>query len=115
MRTKEPVAINTKLGWVLSGPVTNDESDNTTTAVLIVHTLQIESAGDQLDRTLKSFWELETFEVEPTENKTYDHPIHTVELKEGHYEVSLIMLTGLRSLTTNSVIDSVSFLALGKL
>ena len=23
-----PIAINTKLGWVLSGPVTNDEADD---------------------------------------------------------------------------------------
>ena len=77
-----PVAINTKLGWVLSGPVTNNEADDT-------HTLQIGSSEEQLDKTLKSFWELESFGVEPLEDKSYDHLIHTVELKEGRYEVSL--------------------------
>ena len=69
--------------------MTNDEADNSTAAVMTVHTLQIGSADDHLDRTLKSFWELKSFGVKPTENKTYDHPIHTVELKEGRYEVSL--------------------------
>ena len=74
---------------MLSGPVTNDEADDTATAVMTVHTLQIGSSEDQLDKTLKSFWELESFGVEPLEDKTYDHLIHTVELKEGRYEVSL--------------------------
>ena len=58
-RQTGPVAINTKLGWVLSGPVITDETDDTVTAAMTVHMLQIGSCDDQLDRTLRSFWELE--------------------------------------------------------
>ena len=33
LRQTGPIAINTKLEWVLSGPVTDDEADDTTTTV----------------------------------------------------------------------------------
>ena len=46
-----PVAINTKLGWV-SGPVTADDAQDTATAVMSVHTLQVGACDDQLDQTL---------------------------------------------------------------
>ena len=74
---------------MLSGLVTNDEADDTATVVMTVHTLQIGSSEDQLDKTLKLFWELESFGVESPQDKTHDHLIHTVELKEGRYKVSL--------------------------
>ena len=84
-----PVAINTKLGWVLSGPVTTDESEDTMTAAMTVHTLQIGSCDDQLEKTLRSFWELESFGVvEPLKDEPFEQ-IHSIELKEGRYEVSL--------------------------
>jgi len=84
-----PVAINTKLGWVLSGPVDTNEASNTATAVMSVHTLQVGSCDNQLDKTLRSFWELESFGVEPTKDESHDRLIHTIEFKEGRYEISL--------------------------
>ena len=78
------VAINTKFGWVLSGPVSATEVDDNTTTIMTVHTLQIGSLDEQLDQILmRSFWELESLGVELLNSMTNDHPTHTVELKEG--------------------------------
>ena len=87
-----PVAINTKLEWVLSGPVNAREDDNSCSTALTVHTLQVNVASDKkLDETLRSFWELESMRVEPVIDVTYDPnpPIHAIKLKDRRYEVSL--------------------------
>jgi len=84
-----PVATNTKFGWVLSGPVTATEADDNITTIMTVHTLQIYSSDEQLDQTLSSFWELESLGVEPLNSMSNNKLTHTVELKEGCYEVSL--------------------------
>ena len=56
---------------------------------MTVHTLQVDAVSDeQLDKTLRSFWELESLGVEPLNDVTQNPP-HTIELKDGRYEVSL--------------------------
>ena len=52
------VAINTKLGWVLSGPVPIDENDDTVSAAMTVYTLHVDAVTVWLEETLRSFWEL---------------------------------------------------------
>ena len=48
-----PVAVETKLGWVLSGPVNSNMTDGNNATVLTVHTLHIGTGPDeQLDKTL---------------------------------------------------------------
>ena len=59
------VAINTRLGWVLSGPVPmNVTSVNFTSS----HTLQIDGSTDVLEKELQSFWELELFGIREKED-----------------------------------------------
>ena len=65
-----PVAINTDLGWVLSGPSISPNNTQPT-ASLIAHTLLVDSMtpnAQALDDRLKSFWELEPFGVFPPSN-----------------------------------------------
>lgn len=69
-----PIAIETKLGWVLSGPVVisgqTDESHS-----LVVHTMHISAPTSEtqtLDNTMKSFWELESFGIPSTDCSLYD-------------------------------------------
>ncbi|XP_065902449.1 uncharacterized protein [Dysidea avara] len=50
-----PVAINTKLGWVLSGPINTDTVDSSTSTVMTVHTFHIDVEAERLDDTLRSF------------------------------------------------------------
>ena len=71
---------------MLSGPVNAGEDGNSST-VMTVHTLQIDAVSDeQLDKTLRSFWELESLGVEPLNDITQNPP-HTNELKDGQYEI----------------------------
>ena len=85
-----PVAINSKLGWVQFGPVTTDKTDDTVSAAMTVHTLHVDAITEWLEDTLRSFWELESFGVEPMKDKTYDHSVHMIEIKQGCYEISLL-------------------------
>jgi len=74
---------------MLSGPVTTDEPNDTATAAMTVHTLQIGLSDEPLDKTLRAFSELEAFGVQPLKDETRDSLLHTIELKEGRYQVFL--------------------------
>ena len=69
-----PVAIDTKLGWVLSSPISipghTDASLN-----LMTHTLLANSQLPEeqtLNETMRSFWELESFGILDTDQSVYD-------------------------------------------
>ena len=61
-----PTAIETKLGWVLSGPipegtqVNRQQSNLVTTHVLKSAVKPVDVTNETLDGTLKTFWELES-------------------------------------------------------
>ena len=56
-----PVALRTRLGWVLSGRIATDELHMESTN-LVTHVLRVDTGPGmrELDRTLRSFWELES-------------------------------------------------------
>lgn len=61
-----PTAINTHLGWVLSGPVSSDTGLSDLNSN---HSLLIQSSdASSLDSVLKSFWELESLGIKPVES-----------------------------------------------
>ena len=87
-----PVAINTRLRWVLSGPGPPLSADLSTTSLITVHTLAIgtESCNDHdLTNQLRSFWELESLGIGKVEKSTHDKFKEDICFKEGRYEVSL--------------------------
>ena len=85
-----PVAVETKLGWVLSGSVSSSMTDGNNATVLNVHTLHIGTGPDeQLDKTLQAFWEVESFGIDPDNSTLLNHTTLTVKLKDGRYEFSL--------------------------
>ena len=56
------------------------------------HTLRVDCGSrdtDELNRTLRSFWELESLGIRDPENSVYEEFESSVEMKEGRYEVSL--------------------------
>ena len=72
-----PVALDTKVGWVLSGPVERPSSvtvsilsNSTRSQILLVDTNPIEPMS--LDKGLKCFWDLEAIGV-----TTLEDPIRT--------------------------------------
>ena len=86
-----PVAINTTLGWVLSGPAGVAEPEESTVSLVNAHTLRVEGiTNKELDNTLRLFWELESLGIEEVANDPVcDRFASTLQVKNGRYEVSL--------------------------
>ena len=85
-----PVAIQSNLGWVLSGPVgftCPDQSRST----LITHSMHVDTLllqdAQLLDDRLKSFWNLESFGIASSEHTVLDE--FQDKFTGGRYKVSL--------------------------
>ena len=87
-----PVALQTKFGWVLSGPTRSSPPD-ASAACLVTHTLYADGQSQDsqmLDARLKSFWELESFGiVQEAECSIQDDFATNIHLVDGRYEVQL--------------------------
>ena len=83
-----PTAIQTKLGWVLSGPVQAGNPRWHTTSLVTTHVLSVDTEVS-LDSDLKTFWELESLGIQPDEKDPYDTAFEEPRLRDGRYEVSL--------------------------
>ena len=83
-----PVAVGTRLGWVLSGPAV---LPGPTVSLTTTHTLHVGGVTNrELDANLRSFWELESLGIQsPTTDPVSDQFASTVKMKDGRYEVSL--------------------------
>ena len=88
-----PVAIGTKLGWVLSGPVPTDSSSMGTSSVNIIscHTLRIDTQPTdvELHSVLKQFWELESLGIREDDKSILDKFDQSIQFVDGRYEVDL--------------------------
>jgi len=85
-----PVAVNTTLGWVLSGPAETTGQRKSTVSLVTTHTLRADGITTQeLDNTLQSFWELESLGIQEPSNSVSDQFASTIHMKGGRYEVSL--------------------------
>ena len=66
-----PVALSTKLGYILSGPVYGNKIDESATNLMQTHILrfnsEVISETLQTKETLKSFWEAENMGLSPSE------------------------------------------------
>ena len=79
-----PTGIETKLGWVLSGPVPGYSDEHQT------HVLHIDTdSANSLDERLKMLWELETLGIKEDETSVYDNFINSIQLRDGRYCVKL--------------------------
>ena len=89
-----PTAINTKLGWALSGPVEGLSSESPSTNLITTHVMTIDSyvpddSTQDLDNRLKMFWDFESLGIHPKECTVYEEFENTVKFTENRYEVSL--------------------------
>ena len=85
-----PTAIHTKVGWVLSGPV--DQQDVTVNLSLVsAHTLRIDtySVETSLDSRLTQFWELESLGIMKNETSVYEKFVQQIKFDGQRYEVKL--------------------------
>ncbi len=87
-----PVAIRTKFGWVLTGPIPFMEQAQLSTSLMTTHTLRIDAqsqADHTLEESLQSFWKLESLGIVAPERSVLEEFGESIEFKEGRYEVSL--------------------------
>ena len=93
-----PTALQTKVGWVLSGPVQGGFALNSTqvnfmnTHALRVDTDQFMDEGSEnraLERKLAEFWDLEAIGISPEEKSVHERFNEDITFKDGRYEVKL--------------------------
>ena len=87
-----PVALHTRIGWVLSGPMTAANPDLSTVNLVTTHTLRIDAEPDSLkvlDDRLHSFWSLESLGVSDEKDPLLEEFNNNICFKEGRYEVTL--------------------------
>ena len=97
-----PVAMNGKLGWVISGPSSCDrESDRAST--LVTHTLRVgaEVGTKKLDKALQRFWDLESIGIIDDEKQVFDQFRDHISFMGDRYEVSLPWKDPLRDIPSN--------------
>ena len=82
-----PMAINTRLGWVLSRPV--QTSDVTIVNFTSSHMLRIDGLTDVLEKELQSFWELESFGNRVKKDPLQEQFTESIQMVDGRYQVSL--------------------------
>ena len=92
-----PVAMNTRFGWTLSGPVENAPRPETHSVNLAAtHVLRIDNHRDEmdmhemeLDKKLHTFWELESIGIKQEENSALETFKETITFTNQRYEVGL--------------------------
>ena len=94
----EPVAIERKLGWVLSGPVCHHTAFPAPPVNLIscTHVLKVatrtmnESVNfehDQLKQGLARFWQLDSIGILADEDSVYEQFLENICMRNGRYQV----------------------------
>ena len=88
--TSGPVALNSQLGWILSGPVTVKEAISQHTA-LVTHVLRVDGMTESrcLEKELHSFWEIESLGIVEDESLVQTQFEDNVKFENGRYMVSL--------------------------
>ena len=85
-------AINSKLGWILSGPCITNEKKAKEDKVMVSHVMSVqvdlEAAGSQkLERLVENFWNLDTMGIKEDEPSVYQKFIDGIKFVKGRYEV----------------------------
>ena len=82
-----PVAIETKVGWVLSGPATLVGGQDHPT-MLVTHTLHV-NCLKRLESQLRSFWDVESLGIVKEGDVALNNFEERIVFQEGRYEVPL--------------------------
>ena len=86
-----PLAILSRLGYVLTGPVDvpSEESSGSSTNYVSTHVLCCESKRPPLHSELKRFWDYETLGIKDDEPPVYEKFLEIMSKVDGRYEISL--------------------------
>ena len=84
------VAVNSKLGWLLSGPLKHEEIIDKDTAVSahnMIVVLDEKEEEKKLNVQVEKFWDLDTLGIKNNEISVYDKCIEEIRLVNNRYEV----------------------------
>ena len=87
-----PVAMESVLGWILSGPIScNVESAPTVANFAQAHTLRVSEikCTEAMNEQLSRFWDLESLGISPKEESVYEQFSEEIAFVDGRYEVKL--------------------------
>ena len=85
-----PVALDSRLGWILSGPVGGNSSVSSIPMNLVqTHAMQVDTKEMTLEKQLSKFWELESLGISPQENSVYETFKDGIEFVDGRYQLRL--------------------------
>ena len=87
-----PIAIHTRLGWVLSGPAPAAESDQQSFSLVTTHTLHVGNVPcdtTSLNDTPQSFWDLESLGIKEPDRSVFTEFEESIQFRDGRYQVSL--------------------------
>ncbi len=87
-----PVAVHTRLGWVLSGPVPKPKRSKRSTSLLTTHALHVGTntkGMETLNETLRSFWEIESLGIKQPDRCVLADFEDGIKCVNGRYEVLL--------------------------
>ena len=86
----EPVATNSRLGWLLSGPSATGGAQHQSVNLSATHVLKIECAEIKpLDEQVAQFWELDSIGVSENEPTVYETFVESIKHDGIRYEVKL--------------------------
>ena len=72
-----PMAIHTKLGWVLSGPTDIVGSKQCSANLVTTHILRVDAQTDPLKDQMRAFWELESLGIRQMKSPRMKSPVVT--------------------------------------
>ncbi len=98
-----PVAVNTKLGWVLSGPLKGKsllENNVETVNVSFIESFEPNSKHKHFDKMVEKIWDLDSIGVRET-NDVYTDAIDNISFNGQRYSVALPWKVGHKQLPSN--------------
>ena len=101
----EPVAVQTELGWVLSGPMKGESSTGGAQSVQVNFVGSSTNDKVSLDKEVQKLWELETLGIQRVEDEVYKEFKNSISFQEGRYSVKLPWKTGHPELPNNYVVS----------
>ena len=89
--TGGPIAVNSKLGWLLSGPFEDTKVDECSMNLAVTHVMKInvDVGDDVLSKQVEKFWELDSVGVIENEKSVYDKFVEDIDYVNHRYEVKL--------------------------
>ena len=84
-----PVAVHTRLGWVLSGVAPMPRGLDTSHSFLTTHVMRVDASShclENLDEVLHSFWKLESLGIEDPGDAVLEEFNQTVHFNGDRYE-----------------------------